>query len=373
MRLRARWWLLALGALLAGTSGCTPPDVEGEGATAVDSTGPAERRSLALPVVGAPVRHGDLVLSVSTTGQVRSDAVATLRAETLGTIDDVLVRPGSRVTKGQTLVQMDSLPFVLSMQEAQAAIDQADLQYRDLLITDSIVSGIAPSDEKRKNAAARSGLAAAQARFDQLVLQRRQATVVAPFDGVIDRVEVSPGERVTNGEELVTLVDVTNLWVEASVLEHDLPLINEGGVAVVTTAARPDDPRAGRITAVLPLVDSTTRAGRVMVRLRGGGALRPGMYADVALEAVRLTGRRIVPAAAVIERDGRPLVFVVRDGRAQWEYVQPGRSNGVETEILADESTGEYPLAEGDVVLVEGHLTLTHDAPVRLLASPADR
>lgn len=365
MRAWATVFLLGLVAF----PGCKPPeaDAEGSDSTAVES--PREGRTLALPVVGQEVRRGDLVLSVSTTGQVRSDAVATLRSEAAGTVDEVLVRPGTRVEKGEVLVRLDSAPFVLSLEEAQTAIDQAELQYQDLLITDSIFSGEAPTEQKRKIAAARSGLAVARVRYEQRLLEWRQATIVAPFGGVVDRVEVSPGERVSSGEELLTLVDVANLWIEASVLEHDLPLIRQGGQASVTTATAPDQPTSGRIAAVLPLVDSTTRAGRVMVRVRANGALRPGMYADVLLEATRLTDRLLVPAGAVIERDGRPLVFVVVDGRAQWVYIQPGRTNGAETEVLADPSTGEVPLAPGDVVLTEGHLTLTHDAPVRLVAT----
>jgi HlyD family secretion protein len=122
----------------------------------------------------------------------------------------------------------------------------------------------------------------------------------------------------------------------------------------------------GVIAAILPIVDSATRAGRAVVRAGGGGVLRPGMYVDVRIEATRLPDRIIVPARAVIERDGRPLVFVVKDGRAQWVYIFPGRSNGLETEVLPDSSTGKIPLEPGDVVLVEGHLTLTHDAPVRV-------
>jgi HlyD family secretion protein len=122
---------------------------------------------------------------------------------------------------------------------------------------------------------------------------------------------------------------------------------------------------AGRVTAVLPVIDTVTRAGRVYVRLPQGGALRPGMYADVRLEAQRLTKRRLVPVRAIIERDGRPLVFVVKDGRAQWVYIQQGRSNGIETELLPDSASGVIPVEVGDKVIVEGHLTLTHDAPVR--------
>jgi HlyD family secretion protein len=88
----------------------------------------------------------------------------------------------------------------------------------------------------------------------------------------------------------------------------------------------------------------------------------------VRLEAARLPNRIIVPSSAVIERDGRPLVFVVKDGRAQWVYIVPGRSNGAETEVLPDSASGQIPLKAGDVVLIEGHLTLTHDAPVRVSA-----
>ena len=186
---------------------------------------------------------------------------------------------------------------------------------------------------------------------------------------VVDKVEVAPGERVGAGESIATVVDVGDLRIEASVLEHDLPLLRVGGDASVLTPAVGGSVH-GNIAAILPLVDSTTRAGRAIVNVppRAAAALRPGMYADVRLEATRLPGRVIVPAPAVIQRDGRPLVFVVRDGRAQWVYILPGRSNGAETEVLPDSSTGQIPLKAGDVVLIEGHLTLTHDAPVRVTA-----
>jgi multidrug efflux pump subunit AcrA (membrane-fusion protein) len=91
------------------------------------------------------------------------------------------------------------------------------------------------------------------------------------------------------------------------------------------------------------------------------------MYADLRLEATRLPDRILVPSRAVIERDGRPLVFVVKGGRAQWVYINPGRNNGVDTEVLPDSSSNQIPVAVGDTVLIEGHLTLTHDAPVKLV------
>jgi multidrug efflux pump subunit AcrA (membrane-fusion protein) len=153
------------------------------------------------------------------------------------------------------------------------------------------------------------------------------------------------------------------------VLEHDLPLIRVGGDAIITAAASPDRPVYGRVIAVLPVIDSLKRAGRALIRARNNGLLRPGMYADVRLEANRLSNRIMVPSRAVIERDGRPLVFVVKNSHAEWVYIQPGMSNGSETEVLADSVTGQIPVAPGDTVLVEGHLTLTHGAPVRVVAA----
>ena len=215
---------------------------------------------------------------------------------------------------------------------------------------------------------ARSGLLGARARLGKAQLDRERSVLTAPFDGVVDRVDVANGERVSVGQDAATVVDLRHLRIEAQVLEHDLPLIRIGGQAVVTTAAAPGKEVIGRIEAVLPLIDSTTRSGRALVVVpSGNGALRPGMYADLRLEATRLPGRILVPSRAVIERDGRPLVFVVKGGRAQWVYINPGRNNGVDTEVLPDSSSNQIPVAIGDTVLIEGHLTLTHDAPVKLV------
>jgi RND family efflux transporter MFP subunit len=323
--------------------------------------------TVSLPVVAQEVRRGDLILSVVTTGQIRSESMATLKSETQGTITAVLVRPGDRVHKGQPLVEVDPRPLDLAVQEAAARVEEARLKLLDNTVPDSIVTGKAITGERLRNAEIRSGIDAARVALEQRKLERERATIAAPFDGVMDEVKISVGERLANGQEVARVVDLDHLRIEAAVLEHDLPLIKVGGQAIVTTAAMPDRPVTGRIAAVLPMVDSATRAGRAVIRAGGGGVLRPGMYADVHLEATRLTDRIIVPARAVIERDGRPLVFVVKDGRAQWVYINPGRSNGQETEVLADSTTGQIPLKPGDLVLVEGHLTLTHDAPVRVI------
>lgn len=365
-----RWWVtgtLAAATLLAGCKGKEASAEDGADSTAAEGE-EASRSNLRLPVVGAAVRKGDLVLSVATAGQVRSDAVSSLRFETDGTVQDVLVRPGQRVARGQPLVRLDPRTFDMAVAEAEAAVEQAKVQYLDNIVPDSIVSGQPPTEERRRNARARSGLDGAEVRLQRARLDRERSVITAPFAGTVDRVQVAAGERVRAGQDAATVVDLSRLVVEAQVLEHDLPLVKVGGQARVTAAALGGRELTGRITALLPLVDSATRAGRALVEVRGDQVLRPGMYADVRLEATRLPGRVLVPSRAIIERDGRPLVFVVKEGKAQWTYILPGRTNGVDTEVLPDSTSQQVPVAVGDTVIIEGHLTLTHDAPVRLVA-----
>ncbi|HEV8598583.1 MAG TPA: efflux RND transporter periplasmic adaptor subunit [Gemmatimonadales bacterium] len=361
----AAWQITAL-LILSGAAGCKDKPADAEAKTGGADSAQPSGAPVTLPVVGSEVRKGDLILSVVTTGQVRSEALAILKSETQGTITAVLVRPGDRVKKGQALLRVDPRPLELAVREAEARLEEARLKLLDNTVPDSIVTGKALTGERLKNAEIRAGLEGAKVALEKAKLEREKATITAPFDGVMDEVRVSVGERLSTGQEVGKVVDLQHLRIEAAVLEHDLPLIKVGGQAVVTAAAAPDKPVIGRIAAILPIVDSATRAGRAVIRT-GGGVLRPGMYADIRLEANRLPNRIVVPASAIIQRDGRPLVFVVKDGRAQWVYIFPGRSNGAETEVLPDSASGQIPLKPGDVVIVEGHLTLTHDAPVRVV------
>ncbi len=350
----------APGGSAAALSGAT--------GTLADTTDDGKPRpSIALPVTSEAARDGDLVLHVSTTGQVRSDAAVRMRAEVGGTVGTVLVRPGARVSRGQPLVRLEPYTFDLAVREAEATADESEQRFLESFVPESLVTGKGPTAEQRRALMSKAGLTGARLRLERARFERSRATITSPVDGTIDAVDVATGERISAGQQLLTVVDTRNLRIEAQVLEHDLPLLRSGGDATITSAGAPGRVIRGRVDAVLPLVDSLTRAGRAVVRISGDGILRPGMYADVQLEAARLVNRRLVPARGVIERDGRPLVFVVKAGRAQWTYINPGRSNGTETEVLSDSATGLVPVEAGDQIIVDGHLTITHDAPVRIV------
>ena len=180
----------------------------------------------------------------------------------------------------------------------------------------------------------------------------------------------------------MTVLDLDPVLVQVQVLEGELGALEVGRSAVVRFAAYPDQVLAGRITSINPLVDGETRTVRVSVTISNAQRrILPGMYARVALEARRLPGRVLVPRVALLERDRRSLVFVYHGdtsgsapGTAEWRYVTEGAGNDSVVEILPD--PGSRSLEPGEIVLVEGHESLVHDAPVRLtdpLRDPRNR
>jgi HlyD family secretion protein len=373
--MRSLWALL----LLLTVAACKKGDASGSGdttktatdsaAAAADTAAPAT--TLTLPVTAEEAIDGDLVLSIVTTGLVRSESETKLKAEVGGKIVEIMARPGERVKKDAPLIRLDQYELDLAVRRAEAQLSQAQATYNADVGPDSIMSGKPPTPERKKIAEIRAGLPAAKLAVETAQWDKDRSILRAPFEGIINSLDVSQGERISAGQLVTTIVDAINLRIEARVLEHDIALVKPGGDAQVSSAAAPSRIARGKITSVLPIVDSTSRAGRAYVRLTSNDVLRPGMYADVKLEAQRLTNRRLVPSPAIIQRDGRDLVFIVKDNRAQWTYVVSGRSNGTYTEILPDTSgqnVGQVPVNAGDIVIVQGHLTLTHDAPVRVVA-----
>jgi RND family efflux transporter MFP subunit len=224
---------------------------------------PAPATPIALPVTVEAARDGDLVISIITSGQVRSENEARLKAEIGGTVHRVAVRPGQRVRRGQPLVFLDSTPFALALRQKQIEVERARIKFQYEYWAPDSLAGLRPgAEDRRKLFMTQSGLDMALIAHEQAKLDRDRATIVAPFDGVIDRVDVVQGERIGNGQAIATVVDIDHLRIEASVLQYDIPFVKEGGVATVATAASPNVLGRGQIVAVLAIVDSTTHTGR---------------------------------------------------------------------------------------------------------------
>ena len=139
---------------------------------------------------------------------------------------------------------------------------------------------------------------------------RRTVTFNAPFAGFVTGKNVVAGQRIEPGMDLLTVTNLSRVWVIAQVYEAEAALAQPGRPARVTLPFDPSVKLAGRIGFVYPTLDTETRTLRVRLEFANTrGLLKPGMYVNVELDAEAASGV-IVPDSAVLESGTRQVVFV---------------------------------------------------------------
>jgi membrane fusion protein, multidrug efflux system len=327
---------------------------------------------IAIPVKGAEVIRDTLVISVGAAAEAASWRQTIITAQVAGRVAGITVRENEGVAGGQPLLQIDPAEYQLAVAEAEAQLRTAEATYQEMTLLNEEIENAQTREERARFARARSGLDAAQVALQRARLDLTRTRVEAPFAGRVASLKVVPGQWVTAGTELMTVLDLDPIKVEVQVLEGEVGYISEGSRASVVFSAFPDQTFRGEVTTINPVVErAPSRAARVTVLVPNpNGRILPGMYARVALEARKYASRVMVPRSAILQRDRRNMLFVYegdeRGGQAKWRYVNPGLANDSMVEILG---AGEEPdsVLPGETVLVDGHYTLIHDARVRLV------
>jgi RND family efflux transporter MFP subunit len=328
------------------------------------------------PVTGAFVLRDTLWIRVTAAGQAEARRRTRVAAQVEGEVRAVPVRENQRVGAGASLLQIDTTDLALEVAQARADLAAAEADFRQMILFNDEIEDPAVRRERERIARSRSGLEQREVALRQAELRLERSTVRAPFGGRIADLAVVPGQHVAPGTELLTVVALDPIEVEVRVLEAELGWLAEGRRAEVTFAAYPGEVFEGRVETLNPVVDPETRTGRVTVLLDNPeGRIKPGMYAEVALDAEALPDRVLVPRSAILERgEGRrrTMLFVYEGGEGQglakWRYVTTGRENERFVEIVPG---GEGMVEPGETVLVDGHHYLAHDTPVRLVESVA--
>lgn len=327
---------------------------------------------VAVPVEGAVVERGTFILWVSAEGQAAALRTAPLHAQVAGPVIDVPVREGAFVSAGDVIARIDPAEYELARKEAQGALEQAEASYQDLTLGDETIEDPELLEVRQAQARIRSGLAGAEARLEQAMYNVEKTMIRAPYSGRVANLVVDVGTRLSTNDSIATIVDLSSVDVDVQVLESEIAALDLGRDAIVTFTAFPGDEVRAQVVTVNPVVDPVSHVGRATVRLRNPGArILPGMHANVRIAGRLFEDRVSVPKEAIVERSRREVVFVFEPesegastGRAKWRYVTTGLENEDAIEVVPSEDTDA--LAEGEIVLVGGHTTLTHDAMVRL-------
>ncbi len=328
----------------------------------------------AVPVVAAEVALDTLRISVVADGQAAAVREAKVSALVRGTVRSVRVRESDPVGTGATLITIDSTEYALAVARAQSELLSAEARYREIILFDEEIPDPEVRADRERFARSVSGFDQAKVALAEAELALDRTRIRAPFGAQVADVQVVPGQFVSEGTELLTVIDLNPITVEAQVLQRDLSLLARGRRAKVFFPALPDDEFDARVESINPVVDPETGSARVTLQLSNPqGRIKPGMHARVSLEAQFFPDRILVPRTAILERDRRTMLFVARpDGealRSEWRYVTTGRENETLVEIVENSET--KMVEPGELVLVGGHTYLIHDASIRLEESLA--
>ena len=390
--MKARHWVTLIVLIIAGAAvfgifmRLNEDEEEGPetfGDPAADSVAEAVRGTASaaafatdifLPVEGAVIQRDTFVLWVTASGRAASLRRAPIHSEVEGPVTAVPVQEGGYVGAGQLLARIDPTLYELRVQGAEAGVKRAQADYDDrVLFDDQLPDSVRMA--RAEQARIRVGLDEQEATLSERRYELAKTRIVAPFSGFVANLSVAHGSRVRAGDSIATIVDLSEIDIDAEVLHSELPLVEVGREATATFPALRGEIFQGRVVSLNPLVDPETQTARVTVRLSNPGArIVPGMPGNVRIAGRQLADRTFVPKEAVVERNRRQVVFVFEPGtpgsetgRAQWEYVTLGLENDTQFEIIPNpDGDDTFVPAGGEIVLVDGHATLTHDAQVRI-------
>jgi membrane fusion protein, heavy metal efflux system len=313
--------------------------------------------------------------SITTTGTVafNSDRSTQVIAPISGPVSRILVSPGARVVRGQSLAIVASPDFaeaVASYRKAEGAWHNAQ---RIATLDEQLFANDALARSELDQA--RTDLAAATADRDAAVSQLRslgldeasisairegkpvpatEAAVRAPIGGTLVEKLITPGQLLQAGTTpCFTIADLSTVWVMANVFESDLGGVQRGETAFVSTDAAPDT-LPGRVDYVADLVDPATKATAVRVVVPNRGrVLRRDMLVRVTIRTLRPRTGIMIPVVAVLRDDENlPFVFVAAAGGAfDRRRVDLGGRVGDRYEVASGLKAGESVVTDGALFL----------------------
>ena len=248
---------------------------------------------------------------------------------------------GQLVTKGQPLLEIYSPELVASQREYLLALEMHNRMQEN------------PYPEEREMAAelVRSSRRRLElfdvpqsfiAELERTKNPRRTVMLNAPVSGYVSGKEIFEGTRVMPGMDLLTVSDLSRVWIEADLYEYEAQSVRLGQTASLETVAEPGAKLKGRVAFIYPTFSPETRTLKVRFDFPNPGLrLKPQMYANVSLDLHSMTGV-VIPDSALIETGVRVIAFVdVGGGSFEPREVKVGvRGNG-KAQILSGVKAGE--------------------------------
>jgi len=384
---------LLLTLLAAVQIGCnkTPP---ASSATAKSSPAPASAASNA--IVTEIVSPQSIAGVIPATGKILipENHVAVIGPVNQGRIVRLYAGQGTRVRKGQKLADLESADIdqaeadylkaladyenAVRSSAAEVKLAQESYDRNKLLYEQKITAGknlqSAEHDLEVAKAAGESSVngtkaALTAARRHLLILGINEATIDSlakktdlaatfslnsPIDGIVVERNATVGASVGTDANVFKIIDLSQVWIDANVFEKDLQRVKTGQEVKLTVPAFPQTTFTGRVIFVDSVVDPDTRTVKVRTEVANpDGRLKPDMFANVQIVTDVNRAAISIPQSAVLNDEGKSIVFVAEGDGYKKRQVQPGIQNNDRVEIVDGLSAGDKVVVKGNYLLLE--------------------
>lgn len=352
--------LLILLFLLFFTAGCGKQKKEKE--TSEGEQARIEQKDEKTEVKVRKAQQDLFEMELVSNGKVEARQKATLNFLVADIIDSVYFTNGSRVRKGDPIVLINGYKAGEQFREAQLNLEKMKLELRNRLMSEGIndlrdTGSIPP--QRLHTIMLQCGYTSAENAFAKAKTEYQNIRTCAPFDGVIADLEAKPYNPSSAYKSLCTLINDSKMEVVFNVLETEISYIHPGMEVELTPYASNKTTLHGKVIEVNPRIDEN---GMVKIKAMTDNEkhlLVDGMNVNIILKR-RIEDKLIVPKTAVLPRQGKKVVFVHENGKAIWKYVTTGVENSSEISI-------ESGLNEGDEVIYENNLGLSHESEVEVV------
>ena len=180
----------------------------------------------------------------------------------------------------------------------------------------------------------------------------RTVPIVSPASGAVLEKNVVQGQSIQAGQELFTIADLSDVWIDAQIREEDAGRVASGSAAVLQFNSFPGRPFTGRVTYIYPTLTEQARTVKARITVPNTeGRLKPGMYATVTITAAT-SSALTVPRSAVVQTGERSLVFIdAGAGNLRAQPVQLGRTGSDYVEVLSGVAAGQRVVTSAQFLL----------------------
>ena len=320
--------------------------------------------------------------TVEALGNLRASQQASLSPQIAGVVTAIHFRSGEKVRAGQVLAQISDAPQRAQLAQLQAQVGQLQAQLNLAQITlardeaQLKVQAISQAVVDTDRANVTSVQAQLKALAEQINAQKAvlaQATVTAPFSGVLGIRQVNLGQYLAPGTAVVTLQALDPMDIDFTVPQNQIDLVHVGMKAELTTNAAAGKTFEAKVIAVEPQINTATRNLTVRARIPNPkGELLPGVFATIRLTDGAPHNYITLPNAAVAYNPYGATVYLVKDegkgadGKpklvAEQRFITTGLTRGDQVAVLSGLKAGETVVTAGQLKLRNGVAVLINNS-----------